>query len=158
MRVEIIYKGKKKEVVHSLSVHHDLCLCVIANPTRDDSGKYLRAVELRREPIPAITTRMFKEVPFGYMCQREAVFLPKDADAWRLVHPLLLEPFPDEMGVVDGEVYLRRRIGEREFLYVCTMKEVDGLDFPVIEEYSREVNDDRDEFKMKDLVFYNKRV
>jgi hypothetical protein len=152
MKVEIVYNGDRMEVVHSLSVYHELYLCIIANPAREDSGKYLRAVELRREPIPLITTRMFKEVPFGYMCHREAVLLLKDADAWRLVHPLLLEPFPDELGVVDGEVYLRRRVGEKEFLYACTMKDVEGLGFPVIEEYTREVGREKEKFMLRDLM------
>jgi hypothetical protein len=152
MRAEIVYRSKKKEVVHSIRVYPNLYLCIIANPAKEGEARYLRAVELKDAPIPAVTTRMFKEAPFGYMSQREAVFLPKDEGFEQVIHPLLLEPFPDELCMIKGEVLMRRRMGEKEFLYECTMKEIKGLSFPVIEEYSREVEEEKDTFIFKDIL------
>jgi hypothetical protein len=95
---------------------------------------------------------MFKEAPFGYICQREAMLLPRDVEVKRVIHPLLVEPFPDELGVIDGEVYMRRRMDGRELTYECTLRETGELGFPLIEEYSRGVDSEKERFKLKNLA------
>lgn len=151
MKAEIVYKGKKREEVHSVTAYPCLYLCIIANPSRKEEVRYLRAVELRKKPVPSIITRMFKEMPFGFMSQREAVFLPKDERFQQAIHPLLLEPFPDELAISNDTVYMRRRMGEKEFFYECTLKETEEFSFPVISEYAREVDGEKEVFTFKDV-------
>jgi hypothetical protein len=151
MRAEIVYRGKKKEMVHSIRVYPDLYLCIIANTAKKGEAKYLRVVELKSAPIPALRTRMFREAPFGYVSQREAVFLPKYEGFMQVIHPLLLEPFPDELSIIDDLVLMRRKMGEKEFLYECTLMEIKGLSFPVIKEYTREVDGEKEVFLFKDI-------
>jgi hypothetical protein len=151
MKVEVVYKSDKKEVVHSLSAYPDLYLCIIANPARGGGERYLRLVEVKRRPIPVVITRMFREAPFGYLSQREARFLPRDVEVKGLIHPLLLEPFPDELNVVGCEVLMRRKVGGKEVIYEGVLGEAEEPGFPLMEGYSIEVDGEKEKFRFKDL-------
>jgi len=158
VKIQVVYRSDKKELVHSISVYPDLYLCIIVNPARGDSGRYLRWVEIKRKPVALITTRMFRKTPFGYASAREEVFLPEDVEVKHVIHPLLLEPFPDELSVIGDEVLMRRRMGEKEFVYECVLKEIRGLRFPLMGEYNIEVNDDRKTFRFVKLSQFPNRV
>jgi hypothetical protein len=153
MRAEIVYMGgKSKELVHGIGVYPDFYTCIIANPWRKENITYLRTVELKQKPIPRIITRMFRETPFGYSSQRGAVILPKDIEFRYIIHPLLLEPFPDELSKIKDEILMRRKTGEKEFIYECILKEVGELEFPLITEYSIEVNGEKENFRLKNMI------
>ena len=152
MKIQVVYRSEKREQVHSISIYPDLYLSIIVNPVRTDSGRYLRWVEIKRKPVPLITTRMFRKTPFGYASAREEVFLPEDVEVGRVIHPLLLEPFPEELCVIGDEVLMRRRMGEKEFVYECVLREIRGLRFPLMEEYNIEVNEDKETFHLVKIL------
>lgn len=151
MKVEVLYKCRGRELFHSLQAYPNLFLAIIVNPLRRGEVNYLRMVEIEESPIPVVKTRMLREVPFGYVSQREAVLLPREPEIRKSIHPLLLEPFPDELSIIGDEVLLRRKTEGQEFLYDCMVEKVENVDFPIMKEYVREVNGKKENFVLKKI-------
>ena len=163
------------EAIHSIIIHSK----EKRGEVFGDINGEARYIEYSTHPIPKVRIFPLKKLPAGYLSEREFVFLPVQPEVLeKMLHPLLISPYISELSVVHDTVYLRsltpealrsnvirvrgiairnntlvlrrgQRIVEEESEF--TIKELDGVEIPLVESYRK----GREVFKLRDFRIKN---